>query len=256
MGVWAPFFGRPAYTMTLAARLVQQTGAALLLIWGERLPRGARLRRARRRPSTRRCRRGDERSGRIRRGHQPGDGAPDPAVPAAVPVGLRPLQGAAQRRSGRRRDGCNARTDRWALVCCSRCCGCCTGCRCRCWPRSAAASARCCMRWPARAARIALRNLELCLPEMPRGRARSAGARALPLARPQHPRARAAVVRVAGAAEAADPRRRRRGARRAQRAAGDVAGAALHGARRGRRGDAAVPAAARSRRSTRSRATR
>ena len=41
MGVWAPFFGRPAYTMTLAARLVQQTGAVLLLVWGERLPRGA-----------------------------------------------------------------------------------------------------------------------------------------------------------------------------------------------------------------------
>jgi KDO2-lipid IV(A) lauroyltransferase len=41
MGVWAPFFGRPAYTMTLATRLVQQTGAALLLAWGERLPRGA-----------------------------------------------------------------------------------------------------------------------------------------------------------------------------------------------------------------------
>ncbi len=40
MGVWAPFFGKPAYTMTLAARLVQQTGAALLLAWGERLPRG------------------------------------------------------------------------------------------------------------------------------------------------------------------------------------------------------------------------
>jgi len=40
MGVWAPFYGRPAYTMTLAARLVQQTGAALLLIWAERLPRG------------------------------------------------------------------------------------------------------------------------------------------------------------------------------------------------------------------------
>ena len=40
LGVWAPFFGRPAYTMTLAARLVQQTGAALLLIWGERLPGG------------------------------------------------------------------------------------------------------------------------------------------------------------------------------------------------------------------------
>ncbi|MFN3862261.1 MAG: lysophospholipid acyltransferase family protein [Roseateles sp.] len=41
LGVWAPFFGRPAYTMTLAARLLQQTGAAALLIWGERLPRGA-----------------------------------------------------------------------------------------------------------------------------------------------------------------------------------------------------------------------
>ncbi|MCE4554225.1 lysophospholipid acyltransferase family protein [Pelomonas cellulosilytica] len=40
LGVWAPFFGRPAYTMTLAARLVQQTGAAVLLIWGERLPHG------------------------------------------------------------------------------------------------------------------------------------------------------------------------------------------------------------------------
>jgi Kdo2-lipid IVA lauroyltransferase/acyltransferase len=40
MGVWAPFFGAPAYTMTLAARLVQQTGAAPLLTWGERLPQG------------------------------------------------------------------------------------------------------------------------------------------------------------------------------------------------------------------------
>ena len=38
--MWAPFFGRPAYTMTLAARLVQQTGALPLLAWGERLPRG------------------------------------------------------------------------------------------------------------------------------------------------------------------------------------------------------------------------
>lgn len=40
-GVWAPFFGRDAYTMTLAARLVQQTGATLLLVWGERLRHGA-----------------------------------------------------------------------------------------------------------------------------------------------------------------------------------------------------------------------
>jgi Kdo2-lipid IVA lauroyltransferase/acyltransferase len=41
MGVWAPFFGRPAYTMTLAARLVQQSGATLLLAWARRLPGGA-----------------------------------------------------------------------------------------------------------------------------------------------------------------------------------------------------------------------
>jgi KDO2-lipid IV(A) lauroyltransferase len=40
MGVWAPFFGKPAYTMTLAARLAAQTGAQVVLIWGERLPWG------------------------------------------------------------------------------------------------------------------------------------------------------------------------------------------------------------------------
>lgn len=40
LGVWAPFFGREAYTMTLSARLAQQTGAAVLLAWGERLPWG------------------------------------------------------------------------------------------------------------------------------------------------------------------------------------------------------------------------
>ena len=39
-GVWAPFFGKPAYTMTLAARLALQTGAALLPVSCERLPRG------------------------------------------------------------------------------------------------------------------------------------------------------------------------------------------------------------------------
>ena len=36
-GVWAPFFGRPAYTMTLSARLVHASGAVPLLAWGERL---------------------------------------------------------------------------------------------------------------------------------------------------------------------------------------------------------------------------
>lgn len=39
-GVWAPFFGAPAYTMTLAARLVLTSGAPWLLAWAERLPRG------------------------------------------------------------------------------------------------------------------------------------------------------------------------------------------------------------------------
>lgn len=40
MGVMAPFFGKDAYTMTLSVRLVQQTGATVLLCWGERLPWG------------------------------------------------------------------------------------------------------------------------------------------------------------------------------------------------------------------------
>ena len=45
MGQWVPFFGRDAYTMTLSARLAQQTGATVLLMWGERLSfgRGFRL---------------------------------------------------------------------------------------------------------------------------------------------------------------------------------------------------------------------
>ena len=40
-GVWAPFFGKPAYTMTLATRLLQQTGAEFHVLRCERLPRGA-----------------------------------------------------------------------------------------------------------------------------------------------------------------------------------------------------------------------
>lgn len=38
-GAWLDFFGRPAYTMTLAARLTE-TGAATILAWAERLPAG------------------------------------------------------------------------------------------------------------------------------------------------------------------------------------------------------------------------
>ncbi len=36
-GVWAPFFGRDAYTMTLSARLAHAADAQVLLAWGERL---------------------------------------------------------------------------------------------------------------------------------------------------------------------------------------------------------------------------
>lgn len=40
-GEWADFFGRPAYTMTLASKLAQKTGAAVIMAFGERLANGA-----------------------------------------------------------------------------------------------------------------------------------------------------------------------------------------------------------------------
>jgi len=39
-GEWAPFFGRPAYTMTLASKLAQKTGAQVLMAFGERISCG------------------------------------------------------------------------------------------------------------------------------------------------------------------------------------------------------------------------
>lgn len=39
-GVWVPFFGRAAYTMTLPGKLASQTNAALIIAAGERLPGG------------------------------------------------------------------------------------------------------------------------------------------------------------------------------------------------------------------------
>ena len=39
-GVWAPFFGRMAYTMTLPGKLATQTGVPIILTAGERLPGG------------------------------------------------------------------------------------------------------------------------------------------------------------------------------------------------------------------------
>lgn len=39
-GEWADFFGRPAYTMTLAGRLQASSDAAVIMAFAERLPRG------------------------------------------------------------------------------------------------------------------------------------------------------------------------------------------------------------------------
>ena len=39
-GEWTEFFGRPAYTMTLAGRLAESSGATVLIAYSERLPRG------------------------------------------------------------------------------------------------------------------------------------------------------------------------------------------------------------------------
>lgn len=39
-GVYAPFFGRPAFTMTLPARLAAHFNAKIILVYGERLTRG------------------------------------------------------------------------------------------------------------------------------------------------------------------------------------------------------------------------
>jgi KDO2-lipid IV(A) lauroyltransferase len=39
-GEWADFFGKPAYTMTLASKLAAKTGATVLMAFGERLTNG------------------------------------------------------------------------------------------------------------------------------------------------------------------------------------------------------------------------
>ena len=39
-GEWAPFFGRRAYTMTLASKLAEKSGAQVLIAFGERLENG------------------------------------------------------------------------------------------------------------------------------------------------------------------------------------------------------------------------
>lgn len=39
-GEWANFFGKPAYTMTLASKLAEKTGATIIMAFGERLSQG------------------------------------------------------------------------------------------------------------------------------------------------------------------------------------------------------------------------
>ena len=39
-GEWVPFFGKPAYTMTLLARISEKTGAPVFLCFAQRLPKG------------------------------------------------------------------------------------------------------------------------------------------------------------------------------------------------------------------------
>jgi KDO2-lipid IV(A) lauroyltransferase len=40
MGIWAPFFGKPAYTMTLSLRFIRAPGVRTWVAWGERLSWG------------------------------------------------------------------------------------------------------------------------------------------------------------------------------------------------------------------------
>ena len=40
-GEWADFFGKPAYTMSLASKLAEKTGATVIMAFGERLQHGA-----------------------------------------------------------------------------------------------------------------------------------------------------------------------------------------------------------------------
>ena len=251
LGVWAPFFGQPAYTMTSRrawcsrpARCCWWPGASAcrggagyvvhVAPLAEPLPADADGERGRRGVNRAMERFIPQRPGQYLWGYNRYK-TPRAAAGAA-------LSGASQR---------GPRLSCWRLSGCVQLAA-----------AGAAGGARralgaCCMRFaPARAA-IALRNVELCLPEQDAG---ASGARlvprALPVARAQPPRARPALVR--------SPERLRRlihvegdvEAGRAQRAPGDVAGAALHGARRRRRSVTAVPEAQGASRSTRRRATR
>ncbi len=173
-GEWAEFFGRPAYTMTLAAKLAQRPDVVCLLVAGERLPRGAGfVLRIRPLPPAL--------AGRIRPApHQPRHRVHGAHCSRAVPLGLQPLQDA---RGGL----APAAMTRlvigflWLL---------------HFLPLGAIAAVGNTLGrlafWLIPERRHVTRiNLEKCFPQMDAARARAAGARALPRRHPQPRRARA-----------------------------------------------------------------
>ena len=91
-GVWAPFFGKPAYTMTLPARMAESTDAAVLF-FGERLPfgRGYKVHiRPLQGPHSAVHRNTMPIAQSQRR-------SADPRIPGAISVELQPLQGSRRR---------------------------------------------------------------------------------------------------------------------------------------------------------------
>jgi KDO2-lipid IV(A) lauroyltransferase len=158
MGVWVPFFGQPAYTMTLAARLVQQTGAAVPAV--DRAPAGGAgyvvHAQALPRPLP------EPGPGRgVGARHQPRDGSRDPPVPAQYLWGYHRYKQPRQPEARAHEPGPRAVLAlvwllHWLPLACRR--------------RWAGAGALLHALAGSRR-RMALRNLELCLPELAAGRA-------------------------------------------------------------------------------------
>jgi KDO2-lipid IV(A) lauroyltransferase len=233
MGVWAPFFGRPAYTMTLAARLVQQTGAPALL-WCERLPGGGAscARAGAGRAELPLSRRGEAAAGVVNR-----------AMEQLIRQCPRSTCGATTATSAapRARAGLMPGAHRRAARACWPCCGCCTGCRCPAGGAGARAGPLLHALARSRRACRAAQPASCACPSWTMPAAPGAGARALRLAGPQPAGARLLWH--------ASPARLKRLIRvegdmlLAERSERPVMWLVPHflGAGRGRRGHAAVP---------------
>ena len=94
-GEWAEFFGRPAYTMTLAAKLAEREGIETFLAYARRLPRGDGYAIVVRRLPEKLA--GESATRRLNRAIE----ALVRECPGPVPLGLQPLQDAARRASPR-----------------------------------------------------------------------------------------------------------------------------------------------------------